>query len=101
MTMSGKRAHSIDEERDEDEAHRAAADLAGALRHRDRHAGVHLARLILAEGREEGSAYRTFAHALARQLHGWSRGAVTVREDEMIRLLRAAACDVLDEEQDE
>lgn len=99
--MTGNRAHSIDDERDEDEVHCAAADLAGALSHRDRHAGVHLARLILAEAREEGSAYRTFARALARQLHAWSRSTVTVREDEMIRLLRAAACEVLDEEQDE
>ncbi len=101
MSTTGKRASSTGENRDEDEVHCAAADLAGALSHRDRQAGVHLARLILAEAREEGSAYRTFARALAHQLRAWSKGAVSVREEEMVRLLRAAAREVLDEERDE
>ena len=81
--------------------HCAAADLAEALSHRDRLAGVHLARLILAEAREEGSAYRTFARALARQMRAWSKGALAIREDDMVQILRDAACEVLDKERDE
>ena len=92
----------VDAHRDDDDVDCAEAGLVGAHDHEGRPVMGHiLARLIVAQTHEEGTAYRTFAHALARQLHAWSKGAVTVPDGEMLRLLRAAACMVLDEAQDE
>jgi len=39
--------------------------------------------------------------ALARQIRAWSKGALAIREDDMVQILRDAACEMLDKERDE
>ena len=77
-----------------------ASELARSLAHRDRQAGVHLARLLLVDESVEESAYRLFACALARQLRRWPRGVTTIDQVDVVLMLRSAAHELLAERED-
>ena len=78
----------------------AASRLTDSLTCGGPEADMHLARLILADGPEESCAYRAFARALARQLQGWVKTGQPMREDDVVRMLRAAARELVDEARD-
>ncbi|MBN1582089.1 MAG: hypothetical protein JXA89_15405, partial [Anaerolineae bacterium] len=78
-----------------------AGDLVDSLSRRDRQAGIHLARLVLADESDEEGAYRALAHALAEQLRHWPGKIQTIREDDMVKLIKAAARELLDQSWEE
>ena len=84
-----------------DDIQAAATGLASCLAHKNQSAGVYLARLILADTSDEGSAYRLFARALAHQLRRWTGKLQTVREDDVMRMLRGASRELIGEDWDE
>ena len=66
-------------------------DLINALHHHDRHAAALLARIILTDRSDEGGAYRAFIRALTQQLRDWSGDLQLIPEDDVAKMMRAAA----------
>ena len=70
----------------------AAADLANSLITGDHYAGLHLARLLVAD---EDNSCRLFARAMAEQLQRWP--IRVMQEDDVLLVMRAAARDLVGE----
>ena len=68
---------------------------------KNQNAGIHLARLILADRTDEGCAYRLFARALTHQLRQWTGKLQTAQEDDVIRMLKGAARELIGEDWDD
>ena len=68
----------------------AAADLANCLIEGDYYAGIHLARLLLADN---GGSLRLFIRALTVRLQRWP--TKEIQESDVAEVLRAAARDVI------
>jgi len=90
---------SRDTHRDDIQA--AATGLASSLAHKNQSAGVYLARLILADTSDEGSTYQLFARALTHQLRQWSGKLAAIQGDDVIRMMRGAARELIGEDRDD
>jgi hypothetical protein len=66
-------------------------DLINALHHHNRHAGALLAQIILTDRGDEGGAYQAFVRALTQQLRHWSGDLQFIQEDDLVKMMRAAA----------
>ena len=90
---------SRDTHRDDIQA--AATGLACSLAQKNQSAGIYLARLILADATDEGSAYRLFARALTHQLQQWPGKLAAIQGDDLIRMMRGAARELISEDRDD
>lgn len=84
-----------------DDVQAAAIGLASSLAQKNQSAGIYLARLILADMADEGSAYRLFTRALAYQLRQWPGKLATIQGDDVIRMMRGAARELISEDWDD
>jgi hypothetical protein len=84
-----------------DDVQAAAIGLASSLAQKNQSAGIYLARLILADMADEGSAYRLFTRALTHQLRQWPGKLATIQGDDVIRMMRGAARELISEDWDD
>ena len=89
--------------RQANEIEAAAADLVASLAHGNPSASIHLARLILLADREgdDGSVYRRLVQVLAQQMRRWPGELQAIQEEDVARMLRGAACELIREDWDD
>ena len=79
----------------------AAADLAASLAQGNQSASIHLARLILADRLEDQSTYQLLVHALTQQMRRWTGRLQAIREEDVARMLKSAARELIREDWDD
>jgi hypothetical protein len=91
----------IKSDRHANEVQAAAADLVASLALENQNASIHLARLLLADRDDDGSTYRLFIRAFAQQLRRWTGRLQAIQEEDVARMLKSAACELIREDWDD